>query len=113
MKKKLLGIVILVALVLYVTRIDDPLNSLVSFVIAGVVPGTNIMLGLWPTLGVGMAALWLVSKLVKYVRLQMLEHTANQITAEKLKAQFEENSQHEFEYKNKAVIAARGSELIV
>lgn len=113
MKKKLLGIFILVAIILYVTQIHDPLNSFVSFIIAGVVPGTNIMLGLWPTLGVGMIALWLLSKIIKYVRLQMLEHTANQIKAERLKAEFKENSQHEFEGKNRAVIAARGSELIV
>lgn len=113
MKKLLMSGLVLGAIGLYVTTVNDPLNSLVSFIIAGVVPGTNIMLGMWPTIGVGLLALWLLVKVVRYVRLQMLEITAKEIKAEEEKQVFEAANQGEPAVRNHSVIAAPGSELVL
>lgn len=83
MRKLFVGSVVVIVCGYALSRVNDPLNTFASFLIAGVVPGTNIMLGLWPTIGVGVMASWLLLRWIKRIRLQALEHTARQITAEK------------------------------
>lgn len=90
----------------YVVFIDDPLNSTVSFLIAGTVPGTDITLGLWPSLVVALAFLYLFAKLVGRVQYRFLEGKAQQITHENIAREFKETHDSETVVKNKSVIAA-------
>ncbi len=86
-KRLLLGILVLAGLVGFFF-IDDPLRTLTEFIIAGVVPGLNISLGLFPSLGVTLFVFWLLRRWLRSIRLEMLAHTASQIGKEKVKSDF-------------------------
>lgn len=95
----------------YVVFIDDPLNSTVSFLIAGTVPGTAITLGLWPSLVLAVLCLYLLAKLVGRVQYRLLEGKAQQITHENAAREFKESHSTEPVSKNRSVIAAPKSEI--
>ncbi|MCA9308797.1 hypothetical protein KC973_00310 [Candidatus Saccharibacteria bacterium] len=103
-----LGVILIGA---YVVLIDDPLNSTVSFLIAGTVPGTAITLGLWPSLVLTLACLYLLTKLLGRVQYRLLEGKARQITHETAAREFEESHNSEASAKNRSVIAAPKSEI--
>ena len=104
-----LGVILIGA---YVVLIDDPLNSTVSFLIAGTVPGTSITLGLWPSLVFALACLYLLTKLLGRVQYRLLEGKAKQITHEVAAREFKESHDSETPIKNSAVIAAPKSEIV-
>ena len=106
MRGKLLFLGIFSVAAAFVLFVNDPLNSAVSFLIAGMVPGTTIVLGLWPTIGLAIISLLLIRRALKHVGLKFLENTAQTITTEKLTADFKDASTHEFDIKNRSVIAA-------
>lgn len=111
MRGKLLILGIFSVAAAFVIFVNDPLNSAVSFLIAGIVPGTNIVLGLWPTIGLAVVSLLIIRRALTHVRLKFLENTAKTITTEKLTAQFKDASTHEFDTKNRSVIAAPGKQV--
>lgn len=107
MKKLLFSMSIFFAITAYIGFVDDPLNSLISFLIAGSIPNTEIALGLWPSLGAAVIILVLTGRFARHIRYKILEHTAAQITEEKLKANFENKSGATFDKAKRSVIAAR------
>ena len=109
----LFGIFILVPIGVYIRYIDDPLNSLVSFLIAGSVPGTDIVLGLWPSLAVAFGILILTKRFVRHIRYKILEDTARQITSEKLESEFKASNDVTFDKTKRSVIAAPSTNSIV
>lgn len=106
MKRILFSISCVISVVLYSRYIDDPLNSLVSFMIAGNIPGTNIILGLWPSLGLALLALFAIRQFVRHIRFKMLENTARQITDEKLQADFKQSNDVAFDKSRRSAVAA-------
>ncbi len=70
---------------------QDPLNDTVNFIIGGTIPGTKNALGFWPMLGMIFVLLWLLARFIRNLKLQMLEHTAHQIVAEKARDEFAES----------------------
>lgn len=113
MKKMLLSVFILVHIGAYIRYIDDPLNSLVSFLIAGTVPGTDIVLGLWPSLAVAFCILVLAKRFTQHIRYKILEDTARQITSEKLETEFKASNDTAFDKTKRSVIAAPSVNSIV
>jgi hypothetical protein len=112
MRKLLMGSVLVVACGYALSRVNDPLNAFASFIIAGAVPGTNIMLGMWPTIGIGLVAFWFLLRWIKQLRLQALEHTARQITAERQTAQQNEGGGLVLDPNRQSVIAAPTSRAV-
>lgn len=106
MKGKLLLLVSVLAIVAYSQLLTSPLNSAVAFVVAGVIPGTNIMLGIWPMLGLAILLIFAVLRYVSHIKLKLLENTAKTITSEKLANEFKETNSSGIETKNTSVIAA-------
>ncbi len=108
MKKYFVGILSIVTVVFYCTQINDPLNSLASFLIAGVVPGTNIMLGLWPTIGLAFLGGWILRRFIRNIRYHALEHTAQQIVAERAKSDIPttESDTFVFDTSKRSIISA-------
>lgn len=113
MKKLFVFLMMFVAGVLYWTKIPQPLNALVSFIIGGDVPGTTIVLGFWPTVGFGVFCLYLLKRFVTHIRLQSLEYTSNQIRSEQEKRDFEKANQHDFDKRSRSVIAGPSSEPVI
>lgn len=107
MRGKLLFLSIVGLVVLYTQLIPSPLNSAVAFVVGGIVPGTDIMLGIWPMILLGLLLIYLLMKFVAHIRLKFLENTAKTITAEKLVSEFKDINSSGVETKNNSVIAAR------
>lgn len=107
MKKVLFGMMsVIVVTSAYMRYVDDPLNSFVSFLIAGAIPGTNIMLGLWPSLVVAFIMLLLAKRFFAHIRFTMLENTSKQIVNEKLQTEFQESNDVAFDKTKRSVIAA-------
>lgn len=113
MREKLLFGLGVCAAAAYVVAVDDPLNSTVSFLIAGTVPGTAITLGLWPSLLVALIALYLLARFVRNVQFRLLEGKAKQISHEQAAEAFKHAHDSEAHSKNTAVIAAPKSESIL
>lgn len=113
MKKFVLVGGIVAISVLGIALVDDPLNALVSFVIAGVIPGTNVMLGLWPTIGLGILLSWSLLGWLKHIRLQALEHTARQIRLEAKPHAAIETSESPFDRSKRSVVAAPVSNVVI
>lgn len=90
----------------YTYFIDDPINSLVSLLIAGSIPNTNIALGLWPSLVLAGILLLLTRQIVKHIKFKILEQTAHQIKEERLKKSFEEKNDAALDKSKRSVIAA-------
>lgn len=106
MRARITWVSIFIAFTAYCLLVDDPLNSTVGFFLAGIVPGTDITLGLWPTLALSLVGVLLAKRLTSHIQLRMLSSTATSIKKEKLKADFIEKNSSETVKKNPAVIAA-------
>lgn len=107
--KKIRAILLVMAMVGFVVWSHDPIDDAANFIIGGLVPGTNIALGFWHTAGVIALLIWAVKRSITALRLQLLEHTAKQITAEKIKDEFSMQHNSSFDPKQRSVIAARPS----
>lgn len=105
MRRRLLLFGFLVVVILYTSLIPDPLNATAAFLIAGVVPGTNLMLGVWPMILLSMLLIRLIVKYLAHIKLKFLENTAHTITQEKIKKEFEASHKTESK-KDHRVIAA-------
>lgn len=70
---------------------NNPIDDTMNFVVGGTIPGTKSSLGFWPMIGIITGLLWLLMRFTRHLKLQMLEHTAKQITAEKARDEFAEN----------------------
>lgn len=105
--------IVLLGVVGYGLWLNDPLIDSFDFIIGGIVPGTNTVLGFWPFIGLLLIVLWLLWRGLERTRLQMLENTARQIKAEKAQRAFhEQHSSQSEKPRNRAVIASTSSELI-
>jgi hypothetical protein len=107
MRGKLLFLSFVGLVILYTKVIPSPLNSAVAFVVGGIIPGTNIMLGIWPMILLGLILSYLLIKFVSHIKLKFLENTAKTITAERLVSEFKDVNSSGIETKNNSVIAAR------
>lgn len=107
MKGKLLFLVLLLSAIAYSQLLPSPLNSAVAFVVAGEIPGTNIVLGIWPMLGLSVLLILASLRFISHIRLKFLESKAKSITSERLASEFKESNSSGIETKNTAVIAAR------
>ncbi len=106
MRVKLILLVTILVVLAYSQTLKSPLNSAVAFVVGGIIPGTNIMLGVWPMLLIGLVAVVGVMKYISHIRLKFLENTSKTITAEKLVEDFKQANSTEVATKNTSVIAA-------
>lgn len=113
MKKIIYGCLFLIIIGLYIFSVNDPLNAAISFLLAGIIPGTDIMLGLWPTFGLGFLLLLILRRSIIHVRLQMLEKTAKEIKHEAASKEFSEKSAHAFDPSLRSVVAAQTSKSTV
>lgn len=109
--RKLLWAGVVLLIVSFAMWSKDPLNDVVSFIMSGSIPKTNIELGFWQTLGlVGVFSgfLYAASKALQF---EMLARKAADITAEQAKQDFKEHSDPEsVTPKKHSVIAASASE---
>ncbi len=110
-KKLVVIFLIFIAGFLYWAKVPDPLNAFFSFIIGGDVPGTSIVLGFWPTIGLGLLGLLILKKFTAHIRLQSLEYTSKEIKNEIQKEEFKNAHQHEFDKQRRSVIAGPSSEL--
>lgn len=99
-------IIVMVAIVGFVVWSHDPIDDTVNFIIGGSIPGTNLALGFWQTVLCIALLLWVIKRMIAKVRLQLLEQTASQIKAEKMKEEFTERHTVTFDPKQRSVIAA-------
>lgn len=70
---------------------NDPADDIIHFIIGGTIPGTKQALGFWPILLCIFTLVCLYIRFARNLRLQMLEHTAKQITAEKQRSEFQDS----------------------
>lgn len=91
----------------YTIVVNDPLNSLISFILAGAIPGTDIMLGYWPTLIFSAILLLGIRQYVRHIRLRSMEITAKQIRRETMQKTFKESNDSETLNKRRSIIAAK------
>lgn len=108
-KKQWYWAVLLIALCAFCTLSNDPLNDFVNFLIGGSIPGTHFSIGFWSTIAFAGALLFGLLKIFRGLKLQMLEHTANQIKAEQAKQDFAKNNSGDsftFNRSQRSVIAA-------
>ncbi len=89
--RKLYILIILGLLIAYVTWSKNPIDDLMNFILGGTIPGTKTALGFWPMIGMIIVQLGLLVRFVGHLKLQMLEHTAKQITSEKARDDFAES----------------------
>lgn len=89
----------------YCALVPDPINDTAAFIVAGVVPNTNIVIGPWPMIGLGIVALYVMVKVIQRLHYRTLEYTAKKIQAEKLAQKFKEDYEGS-EIKRRSVIAA-------
>ena len=110
--RKLLWVVVVLAVISFVVWSKNPLDETVNFIIGGSVPGTKIVLGFWPTVGLIIAILWLIHRGIKNARLKMMEDVTKKDKAAKAKAEFKEqnSSEHTFDHSKRSVIAAPQSD---
>lgn len=90
---------------LYLALVPDPLNDTASFIVAGLIPGTDYMIGPWLMIGLGLLACYGILRVVESLKLRSLEYTAKKIRAEKLAQEFKESNSG-IDAKRRAVIAA-------
>ncbi len=109
MRRKLLTAGMLAVAIGSFMMVDDPLRMITELLIAGIVPGLNISLGLFPSLLVTFGLLLLMRHWLRSIRLQMLRHSSNQTSSEKVKSEFTaKNSGEETKAKrNQLVIAPK------
>lgn len=88
---KKLGFVVLISLIiLFMMLSNDPLNDTVNFLIAGSIPGTTLALGFWPTMGIVLALCYGLKKYIDHLKDQLIQQTAEQISEENVKKEFQE-----------------------
>jgi hypothetical protein len=106
--KKLLWALVILAIGSFIVWSSDPLNQAANFLIGGSVPGTKIVLGFWPTLGVAATIVLLIKRSLKNARLKMMEEVTRQTKEAKVKAEFKEqhSSEPTFDRSKRSVIAA-------
>lgn len=104
--KKVRVLLVISVIIAFAVWSHDPIDDAANFIVGGLVPGTDIALGFWHTAGVVFLLMWLLKRSVTALRLQLLEHTAKQITAEKVKQEFAEQHSTTFDPKQRSVIAA-------
>ena len=85
MKKKLFLAVGMTLVVSLFALHQDPLQLILNFVIAGVLPGLDISLGFIPSLVMIVVLLLLMKKWAKEIHFSMLRRTALEMNAEKVK----------------------------
>lgn len=112
MRGRLFVISFVVVVTLYTRVIPDPLNATAAFIIAGIIPGTHIMLGVWPMVLFTLFIIYLIGKFVVHIKLKFLENTAQTITQERIKKEFEDSHKTE-SAKDNRVIAAPNIHTIV
>ena len=105
MRGKLIFTSCVVLITLYTRLIPDPLNATATFLIAGIIPSTHIMLGVWPMVLFTLLMIYLIVKYIAHIRLKFLENTATTITKERIKKEFEASHKTE-SIKDNRVIAA-------
>jgi hypothetical protein len=104
MKKLILAV--LVSLIIgFMLLSNDPLNDIVNFLIAGSIPGTNLALGFWPTIGIAALLLFGVKKYFNHLNDELLQQTAKQITEETAKSEFKETYGTKDSASKKAIFA--------
>lgn len=104
--KKVRTIFFIMAIVGYVVWSHDPIDDTMNFIIGGIVPGTDIVLGFWHTVLMICLFGWAIKRTITAIRLQLLEHTAQQITKEKMKEEFSAQHAVTFDKNQRSVIAA-------
>lgn len=104
--KKVRTILFAMAIMGFVVWSHDPIDDTANFIVGGSVPGTKIVLGFWPTIGFIGILFWILKRAITSIRLQLLEHTAKQISAEKMNQDFKEKNTAVLEPSQRAVIAA-------
>jgi hypothetical protein len=109
MKRKLLILSMVAAMVGVAIFHHDPLQLLANFIVGGVVPGLNISLGFIPTLGVILALLWLMKRWISDIHFQMIRRTALEMSAENAQKELTV-SEAQDRSERRAVVAARGLE---
>ena len=72
----------------FIVLSNDPLNDTVNFLIAGSIPGTNIALGFWPTIGLVAIMIFGIKIYLNHLNDEYIEHTAKLITEEKRQEDF-------------------------
>ena len=90
--KKFLLITIVTITTGFIILSNDPLNDIINFVIGGTIPGTKIALGFWPTIGILLILCIVLLKSISAVRLQILEHTANEIKSNNTQSKYNKTS---------------------
>ena len=92
----------------YLALVPDPLNDTASFIVAGLIPGTNYMIGPWLMICLGLLACYGIIKATRRLRFRSLAYTAKEIRAEKLARTFAEanSGDEDVNTKRRAVIAA-------
>lgn len=106
MRSKLIFIGVIVFLALYIRFLSDPLNATAAFLIAGIIPGTKIMLGVWPMVVFTLIIIYFLAKYIAHIKLKFLENTSQTIKKESAKKQFEDAHKTDFARKDSSVIAA-------
>ncbi len=86
--RKLYILIFLGLLVAYVSWSKNPIDDTMNFILGGTIPGTKTALGFWPMIGIITVFLGLLIRFIGHLKLQMLEHTAKQITTEKARDEF-------------------------
>jgi hypothetical protein len=114
MKKRMLFWVTVLTTVVTFSIVDDPLKILLNFIIGGLIPNTEISLGLFPSIAVMAGILLLVQRWTRKIRLESMARTALEVKEERTKTELlaKEHS-GKTEPRNNSVIAATAVKQIV
>lgn len=105
--KKVVWFLAITLVVGFIILSNNPVDEIMNFIIGGSIPGTKIVLGFWPSLGLIALLLWLVRRAASRMRLQMMKRTTEEIKIENAKIDFQNTNNPEQKHKNRSVIAAR------
>lgn len=104
--RKVMWTIVVIAVVSFIILSNNPIDETVNFIIGGEIPHTNMVLGFWPSIGFVGIVLWLIRRGLSNLHLEMISHTAKEITAETEKREFKESHASDETQKNRSVIAA-------
>lgn len=109
--RKLLWTGVLLSIVSFAMWSKDPLNDVVSFIMSGSIPRTNINLNFWQTIGLTGILSGVLFAASKAIQFEMLARKASDITEERVKQEFKEHGDPQsVSGKNRSVIAASAPE---
>ena len=111
--KKIFWGTVAIAIIMFIAFSQHPLDTVVNFVIGGVVPGTKIALGFWPMMTFAVLLLLALHRMLKNMRLKMIETTTRQIKSEQAAKEFKEQNSGDvtFDKNQRSVIAATSAEI--